>query len=484
MKPTRLWRFAGPLSLPVAVSLLVFSCAEEVVEEEFEPRESHGNYREALTELELADSEMGARWIESARRALEAPAELEPPASEVIYFDPAEPEAVGYRFPTTRGRRVEIEIEAEHERYFADVFRLPRDEDEEAEHVASRPEGGSGVEFEARSNDYYVLRVQPELLRGGRFEISIRTGASLAFPVEGTGPGDIMSFFGSGRDGGSREHHGVDIFAPRGTPVLAASESTVTRVGERDRGGNVIVLRDEERGISLYYAHLEEQLTEEGREVVPGETIGTVGNTGNARATPPHLHIGIYQGGWRRPVDPWPYFVGPPATDPPPIAHEERLGEWRAAGDDLLAAGSLPGVAAAEPEHRNRNPYLRGAGDTFAGAETDLADDPPPEPPRRSHVIEPEAPVRIVGAAGDLLRIRTVAGGEGFVEPETLSEDQAAVELEEPALLRDPRTGDAFGELGAGEQVTVVAETDRGRLALLPSGRAALLDPMPRSEEG
>lgn len=473
-------------TLGLLALLLLASCAKEVVEEPYEPTDSHENYRRAIDELDLAATELGEAWLAAARTAAETPTALEPPAAEVTYFDPAEPQAVGYRFPVSRGRQVEILIAAEHERYFADVLRVPADEEEgEPVHVASRPAGESAIRFEARSNEYYLLRLQPELLRGGRFEVRITTGASLAFPVEDAGPDDIWSFFGDDRDGGRRIHHGVDIFAPRGTPVLAPGDATVARVGRRDRGGNVIVLYDEAREIMLYYAHLEEQLVRRGDEVSAGDVIGTVGNTGNARTTPPHLHIGIYQGGWRRPVDPWAYFIDPPVTEPRPTAHAELVGSWAQVGGDIRAEVALPRPPQRAPVHPNRNPFLRGAGDTFAGAEADLQSAPDEPPPPFVAQLPEGAAVRIVGASADRIRVRTPAGESGYLGLGDLATAAAPagaagappgeIELDAPALLRDPRVGDAIGELAAGARVRRVGTTPLGDLVVLPSGRAAVL---------
>ena len=100
----------------------------------------------------------------------------------------------------------------------------------------------------------------------------------------------------------------TDLFAPRGTPVLAASAGRVRGVRETSRGGKVVWIRDPVREASLYYAHLDSQHVNDGQMVKRGDTVGFVGNTGNARGTPPHLHFGLYR---RGPVDPYP-FLDPP----------------------------------------------------------------------------------------------------------------------------------------------------------------------------
>ena len=59
----------------------------------------------------------------------------------------------------------------------------------------------------------------------------------------------------------------------------------------------------------------------------PGDTLGLIGNTGNARTTPPHLHFGIYRGG-RGAVDPFPFVRHADALPPAPRTAPERLGQW------------------------------------------------------------------------------------------------------------------------------------------------------------
>ena len=121
--------------------------------------------------------------------------------------------------------------------------------------------------------------------------------------------------------------HGIDIFAPRGTPVLAAARGYVTRVNETPRGGRVVWVRDETRSLSLYYAHLDKQLVENGSFVEIGDTLGLVGNTGNARTTPPHLHFGVYRRG-EGPLDPRPWVALGNTTPARVSADTSMLGSW------------------------------------------------------------------------------------------------------------------------------------------------------------
>ncbi|RZK50032.1 MAG: M23 family metallopeptidase, partial [Hymenobacter sp.] len=145
------------------------------------------------------------------------------------------------------------------------------------------------------------------------------------FPVKGRTDQAIGSFWGNERDNGARRHEGVDIFAPRGTPAVAATDGYITRTGESKLGGRVVWLADAQ-GQHLYYAHLDKQLVQPGQRVRAGDTLGLVGNTGNARTTAPHLHFGIYRAG-RGAVDPWPFLHRADAV-PTALTSPDRRGEW------------------------------------------------------------------------------------------------------------------------------------------------------------
>lgn len=113
-------------------------------------------------------------------------------------------------------------------------------------------------------------------------------------PVKGGNATWILSEWGDSRDEGKRKHEGMDIFAPKGTPVVAPVGGIITRVGRNSLGGNVVWLNSRRTQHSYYFAHLAEVKVCRGDTVAQGTVLGTVGNTGNARLTPPHLHFGIY----------------------------------------------------------------------------------------------------------------------------------------------------------------------------------------------
>ena len=112
------------------------------------------------------------------------------------------------------------------------------------------------------------------------------------FPVYG--PSSFTDTFRAPR-AGVGWHHGEDIFAPLGAPLLAVADGTVFSVGWNDRGGYRLWLRDRQ-GNQFYYAHLSafSPLAVDGNEVKAGAVIGFVGNTGDAQGTPYHLHFEIH----------------------------------------------------------------------------------------------------------------------------------------------------------------------------------------------
>jgi murein DD-endopeptidase MepM/ murein hydrolase activator NlpD len=120
--------------------------------------------------------------------------------------------------------------------------------------------------------------------------------SALRMPVVGISHRQLYDSWGDPRDGGERRHKGIDIFAPRGTAVVAVTDGIISYIGDQPKGGHCLWLTNES-GASFYYAHLDRWAPGlyEGMEVSSGDLLGFVGNTGNAVSTPPHLHFGINQ---------------------------------------------------------------------------------------------------------------------------------------------------------------------------------------------
>ena len=110
---------------------------------------------------------------------------------------------------------------------------------------------------------------------------------------------EVSSFFGMRWN---RHHKGIDIPAPKGTPILASKSGTVIYRGFQKRGyGNVIILQHED-GSHTVYAHAQKTIVKKGKSVEKGQVIGFVGRTG--KTTGSHLHFEInLEGTFVNPLD-------------------------------------------------------------------------------------------------------------------------------------------------------------------------------------
>ena len=125
-----------------------------------------------------------------------------------------------------------------------------------------------------------------------RFRPARAMSAELIVPVEGVSRSNLTDSWGAPRDGG-RSHKGIDIMASKGTPVRATSAGKIMKLFESARGGTTIYQADLQGRFVFYYAHLDRYANglKVGQRVAQGETIGYVGQTGNAPV--PHLHFEI-----------------------------------------------------------------------------------------------------------------------------------------------------------------------------------------------
>lgn len=324
-RPGRLARVAAALLAMAGAGCEAIGRIPELFERGT-PRE---RYEASLERAGLTGTALVKDWKTAAERALREAPTVTSPHVEEGYFPPGEPNALALQVAARRGQEIAFDLQLVGDTstlVFVEAWQAEGDTARTLRPVAVADSGLRVLTYSPRRDGHFILRVQPELLRGGRFRISLQVRPTLAFPVQGGLERDIKSGYGAPRDGGSRSHHGIDIFAPRGAIAVAAGEAMVSQVGTNERGGNVVWLRDR-RGYALYYAHLDSQYVEEGARVLPGDTIGFVGNTGNAITTPPHLHFGIYRRG-EGPVDPYWFVYRPQATVPPLVADTALLGAW------------------------------------------------------------------------------------------------------------------------------------------------------------
>jgi murein DD-endopeptidase MepM/ murein hydrolase activator NlpD len=135
------------------------------------------------------------------------------------------------------------------------------------------------------------------------------------FPV--AGGADYGDTYGAERsDISDGWHHGDDLFAPLGTPVVAVADGTLSLVGYERLGGWRLWLQDS-AGNQFYYAHLSaySRAALKGGAVKAGEVLGFLGRTGDAFTTTPHLHFEVHPHqllslGYDGAVDPTGYLHG------------------------------------------------------------------------------------------------------------------------------------------------------------------------------
>ena len=397
------------IAVAVAAALLA-ACSGELARA-LDPATPHEQHLESLRSAGLAGTALFRRWVESGERAIAGAPLLETPFEEGGYLAPERPDARGFRFAVRRGQRIVASFSlegADAGPLFADLYQVQ--DSAPPRRIESADSGAATLETELRRDGLVVLRLQPALLSGGRYRVRVHLSPALGFPVGGAAQDAIRSRFGAERDAGRRSHEGIDIFAPRGTPVLAAARGIATWVGENRLGGTVIMIRDEVRREGHYYAHLDTQLVREGEAVERGDTIGLVGNTGNARTTPPHLHFGIYQ---RGAVDPWPYVAAPDSVPDPVEVPAGRFGSWVRAG-------------------------RRGA---------PLAPAPGAEPAR---TLEARTVARALGGNAGWYRVRLPDGTEGYL-PAARTEDVTSLGRVAPAALLRERPDSAAVVVALGE---------------------------------
>ena len=307
----RLRNYFLPLIL---LSIFLFSCKTGTVNL-FKPASPHEQYERKLTSTGFDKTAAGRAWIVAAQSSLQKPLQIKLPFKDRGYFSAEAVPAVDYTFAATKGQKISISMSqkpAENFRIYVDLLSF---ENQKMKSLAFIDTVKNAVEYEISNTGDYMIRLQPELLTSGEYTLEINYGPSLAYPIKTTSRNNIQSFFGDGRDANTRKHEGIDMFAPRLTPVIAAAEGTVTRVNENNLGGKVVWMRPNGKDYTLYYAHLDKQIAVEGQQVAIGDTLGLMGNTGNAKTTAPHLHFGIYASGGA--VDPFPYVN--PVIKPLPV---------------------------------------------------------------------------------------------------------------------------------------------------------------------
>jgi peptidoglycan LD-endopeptidase LytH len=160
--------------------------------------------------------------------------------------------------------------------------------------ASSQPENSPSLATLATPNELPENQPSPTSPQVLTLEPSYIGRLNLAVPVKGVKPEQLLDTFKDARSEG-RVHDAIDIPAPAGTPVIAVAEGEIIKLFQSERGGITIYQASKDRKLIFYYAHLQRYPDGlvVGKTVWQGETIGYVGDTGNAGAGNYHLHFSI-----------------------------------------------------------------------------------------------------------------------------------------------------------------------------------------------
>ena len=158
----------------LALLLATAGCEEmEQFRDARRPATPHEAYLQGLHDAGLANTALSQAWIHEAAEALRTPRRVELPFQEEGYIAPEAPDAVGYRFSLRRGQTLTVRLRVEsteNTRVFLDLLRVPEDPADPPRPVAADTLG-DGLFYEPTRDGDYLVRIQPELLRGGQFAV-------------------------------------------------------------------------------------------------------------------------------------------------------------------------------------------------------------------------------------------------------------------------------------------------------------------------
>jgi murein DD-endopeptidase MepM/ murein hydrolase activator NlpD len=170
--------------------------------------------------------------------------------------------------------------------------------------AAALPAGRKAVAAPAHGDDVVRARSVGAAVAGRT--VVRKPQPELVFPDEAApdyGAGDAG--FGAGRSGHS--HEGQDVFAPAGTPLVAARDAVVLETGDDGGRGNYITVYSAEKRETYMYLHMQSPSPlSPGERVDAGDPVGRVGCTGSCWGDHLHFEVRLGRGSQARPVDPLP----------------------------------------------------------------------------------------------------------------------------------------------------------------------------------
>lgn len=419
----------------VLIMLIVMLGAAALYFKDYLLLSPHDSYYSALLREDLKAT--AERWKTEAEESLVAPLRISLPYSERRLLEADYLQPITFAFDLQVDELIQINIFPSintRAEIFVDVFYV-KDAATDPVRIGSMAAREQQLRIAADHTGQYRVRIQPSHVAQGLVDIAITSPLRYGFPVDTERDNAVQSFFGVDRDGGARRHEGIDIFAPRGTPVIAAEAGRVTRVGDTPRGGKNVWVRGDNR--SFYYAHLDSIAVSSGDRVMRGDVLGTVGNTGNAVTTSPHLHFGIYklaQGA----VDPLP-LVGrkkSAGTYTPP--HVEPAPHWLSINTEKANLRSGPSLTTTTVDALMRDEL-----------------------------------VQVDSVAGDWLRITTGKGTQGFIArrlTETPAESILTLTENHVAFSLPDDTAPVLGNFSAGEKLPTLGQFGSFAWVRMPGG--------------
>jgi murein DD-endopeptidase MepM/ murein hydrolase activator NlpD len=378
----------------------------------------HDSYYSALLRENLKAT--AERWRLEAEESLAAPLRISLPYSERNLLDADYLQPITFAFDLKIDELIQVNIFPStntRAEVFVDVFYV-KDAATEPMRIGSMATKDQQLKIAAEHTGQHLVRIQPSHAAQGLMDVAITSPLRYGFPVDTERENTVQSLFGVDRDGGARRHEGIDIFAPRGTPVIAAEAGYVVRVGDTPRGGKNVWVRGDQR--SFYYAHLDSIAVSPGDRVIRGEVLGTLGNTGNAVTTSPHLHFGIYK-------------LAQGAVDPLPLVGRKKSVNTYAPPLVELAPRWLS--IKTEKANLRSGPSLKTT--TVASL-------------KRAELLQVDA------IAGDWLRVTTGNSTKGFIERRltgTPSESKLTLTENHVAFSLPDDTSPVIGNFSAGDKL-------------------------------
>jgi hypothetical protein len=189
--------------LPFLLLLPGCGALETLPEKLFDRRTARERYEAGLDAAGLAATGLVRDWRAAGERALAAAPVVSLPIEEQGYFTPGEPAALSWRVAVRRGQRLSLMVSFAADstaRIFLEVWRQAPDSSRAFERIVEADSGERSLHWSPRRDGELIVRIQPELLRGGRFTARLAVDPVLAFPVEKRSEQDIKSRFGAPRE--------------------------------------------------------------------------------------------------------------------------------------------------------------------------------------------------------------------------------------------------------------------------------------------